>query len=605
MSLVGNLEDLSLGDIMQIISLSQKSGVLALKGAEGSGRIVFRAGLVHAAVVAGEPEDLRGLLVGGGLIEGPRFDEFDARARELGLPIEETIAREGGLGPEQIDELLRKSVEAAILEMFSWLSGDFSFDMRIELELEDPRLLLASGINAQYLAMEGMRIRDERSRDASDAPADPKSTAVSSDTIASADGLFGDDPLETDAFLSDAEPEVVAVVAVDVDDELSAADVLVANVISREDGQSEQPPGSNVVASASGPGETAHASEQAEPAAASASTATRMMPVILIDPDVSALEWVKAAIQGDFARVHVFQQAEQGLTRIRQYLIRGELPVVLISTEIGIDPLSGIRGLSDFVERLKTQASRLVVVGLRDGEAGSRSAIPAALDGVVVKPGRQSRVQQEAVAAMAAQEFASVLQRVIVDGRAANGATAAASSPTRSASVRDLRDATGKLQKASSRGEILPVVLDFASEIFARVAILIVREQQVFAIAGRGIDALEVDPLDSAPPVSLQALDDGWIRQALQSGEPLQGPPTTAADRELLARLGGAEPPVSYLGPIESGGSTIALLYGDQGPGGPGMPDTSGLEVVLHHAGLALDRAALERALWEADAGRS
>jgi len=603
MSLVGNLEDLSLGDIMQIISLSQKSGVLALKGAESSGRIVFRVGLVHAAVVAGQPEDLRGLLVGGGLIEGPQFDEFDARARELGLPIEKTIAREGGLDPERIDDLLRESVEAAILEMFSWLSGDFSFDMRSELESDDPRLLLASGINAQYLAMEGMRIRDERSRDESDAPADPKSTAASSDTTASADSLFGDDPLETDAFLSDAEPEVVAV---EVDDELSAADVLVANVVSQEDGQSEQPPDSNVVAPASGsaPGDTVHASEQANSVTASASTATRMMPVILIDPDVSALEWVKKTIQGDFARVHAFQQADQGLTRIRQYLIRGELPVVLISTEIGIDPLSGIHGLSDFVERLKTQASRLVVVGLCDGEAESRVAIPAALDGVVVKPGRQSRQQQEAVAAMA-QEFASVLQRVIMDGRAANGATAAASSTTRSASVRDLRDATGKLQKASSRGEILPVVLDFASEIFARVAILIVREEQVFAIAGRGIDALEVDPLDSAPPVSLQALDDGWIRQALQFGEPLQGPPTTSADRELLARLGGAEPPVSYLGPIESGGSTIALLYGDQGPGGPGMPDTSGLEVVLHHAGLALDRAALERALWEADAGRS
>ncbi|MBC8188222.1 MAG: hypothetical protein H8E78_08490 [Proteobacteria bacterium] len=35
-------------------------------------------------------------------------------------------------------------------------------------------------------------------------------------------------------------------------------------------------------------------------------------------------------------------------------------------------------------------------------------------------------------------------------------------------------------------------MLDFASEIFARVAILIVREEQVFAIASRGIDALEV-----------------------------------------------------------------------------------------------------------------
>jgi hypothetical protein len=49
MSLVGNLEDLSLGDIMQIISLSQKFGVLSLEREHGSGRIVFSSGLVRAA----------------------------------------------------------------------------------------------------------------------------------------------------------------------------------------------------------------------------------------------------------------------------------------------------------------------------------------------------------------------------------------------------------------------------------------------------------------------------------------------------------------------------------------------------------------------------
>jgi hypothetical protein len=602
MSLVGNLEDLSLGDIMQIISLSQKSGVLALEGDDGSGRIVFRMGLVHAACVKGQAEDLRGLLVGGGLVDVAAFDEIVARARELGLPEEEAIAREGALDREQIDSLLRESIEAAILEMFSWMSGDFSFDVRNELEPDDPRLLLASGINAQYLAMEGMRIRDERSRDESVAQVDPNATTSSVDPSFAADSLFGDDRLETEGFLSDAEPEVGAL---EVDDESSAADTLVATVVSREDGGSGLEPEGNIAATPSTPVGGEQATGEANPASALPSSATRRTPVVLIDPDVSVLEWVKTAIQGDFARVHVFQQAEQGLARIRQYLIRGELPVVLLSTEIRVDPLSGIHGLSDFVERLKTQAARLVIVGLHDEEGSSPSTIPAALDGVVVRPGDQLRERAETVAASAALEFASALQQVIVDGGAVNGGTVAASSTTKSSSVRDLRDATGKLQKASSRGEILPVVLEFAAEIFARVAILIVREEQVFAIAGRGIDALEVDPLDTAPPVSLQALDSGWIRQVIQSGEPFAGPLTTSADRELLARLGGAEPSVSYLGPIESGGSTIALLYGDQASDGAEMPDTSGLEVVLHHAGLALDRAALERALWEADAGRS
>ena len=42
MSLVGSLEDLGLGDILQIVSLSRKSGLLLLRSDDGEGRIVFR-----------------------------------------------------------------------------------------------------------------------------------------------------------------------------------------------------------------------------------------------------------------------------------------------------------------------------------------------------------------------------------------------------------------------------------------------------------------------------------------------------------------------------------------------------------------------------------
>ncbi len=601
MSLVGNLEDLSLGDIMQIISLSQKSGVLALKADEGSGRIVFQSGLVHAACVKGRSDDLRALLIGGGLIEAAAFDACVAHAREGGRPLEETIVQEAGLSSEQIDGLLRESLEAAILEMFSWPSGDFSFDVRSKIESDDPQLRLSSGINAQYLAMEGMRIRDEKSRDESDAKDGPQAATRLDDSPPNTDSMFGDETLETDAFLSDDETEVVAY---EVDDELSATDVFVATVVSRVDDGAAQDSGNEFLAASGAPASDQRASGEASSEPTAPRIMTRMIPIILIDPDVSALEWVKSTIQDDFARVHVFQQAEQGLARIRQYLIRGELPVVLISTVARIDPLSGIHGLSDFVERLKAQAARLIVVGLcEENEADSR-AIPVVFDGLLVRPRRQLREQREEVSSKISVEFASTLHQILANQSEADRPPVSKAPKRKPASVRDLRDVTGKLQKASSRGEILPVVLDFACEIFARVAILIVRQERVFAIAGRGIDALEVDPLDSAPPVALQALENGWIRKALQSGEPFRAPPTTPADHELLARLGGVEPAMAYLGPIESGGSTIALLYCDQASDGEEMPDTTGLEVVLQHAGLALDRAALERALWEADAGR-
>ncbi len=51
MSLVGSLEDLGLGDILQIISMSRKSGVLTLRCEEGEGRIFFDSGTVRTACV--------------------------------------------------------------------------------------------------------------------------------------------------------------------------------------------------------------------------------------------------------------------------------------------------------------------------------------------------------------------------------------------------------------------------------------------------------------------------------------------------------------------------------------------------------------------------
>ena len=173
MSLVGNLEDLSLGDILQIISLAQKSGVLALSGELGTGRIVFRSGLVQAACLKGGPNALRDLLVHHACIDPAGYDAAHFLAESSGVPIEEMLNREEGLSQERIDELITKSAESAVFEMFTWPSGDFSFDVRNELDPEDPQLILPNGINAQYLAMEGVRIRDERDRDDGAAFVDP------------------------------------------------------------------------------------------------------------------------------------------------------------------------------------------------------------------------------------------------------------------------------------------------------------------------------------------------------------------------------------------------------------------------------------------------
>jgi len=670
MSLVGNLEDLSLGDILQIISLSQKSGVLALSSEVGSGRIVFGSGLVQAARLKGAPNDLRDLLVQHGAIDPAGYDGAASRAEGEGVSIEEMLARDSEIDAERIEALVTQSAESAILEMFSWPSGDFSFDVRNELDPEDPQLVLPKGINAQYLAMEGLRLRDERERDqlgGGDAAVDPNAETDPNIGVAE-DPLFGaEDVPETLPVLEVDEGPLDAVLLEDDfmspvepgPSDSAATDALVSSVVERADAEDDlsleaieaamplgepldpsrdevskldidqappaptaptaaaaevveggEPPFSTASEATLPPVEAGPAATESvvEPAPAAVPaksevgpvTDARKMPVVLIDPDVTVLEWVKAAIEDEFARVHVFQQAEQGLSRIRQYLIRGQTPLVLLSPDTQIDPLSGIHGLGDFVKRLKAQSPRLVVLGLRDDDDAAPSAMPGSLNGVLRRPARRMLADRGSAEGAAASQ---VLSRALLEILAQQGPGRAHKSASGGAgSLRGLRDATAKLQEASSRGEILPVVLDFASEVFARVAILVVRDDEIFAIAGRGISALEVDPLDSSGPVTVPMPDEGWIREILKTGKALVGPPTTPADHLLLERFGGEIPKQAYLGPIESGASVIALLYGDQSVSEAPIPDTHGLEVVLHHAGLALDRAALERALWEVDA---
>ena len=55
MSLTGNLEDLPLLDILQIVSFSKKTGFLAIRTEEGLSAIVFREGFVVSAFTWDSP----------------------------------------------------------------------------------------------------------------------------------------------------------------------------------------------------------------------------------------------------------------------------------------------------------------------------------------------------------------------------------------------------------------------------------------------------------------------------------------------------------------------------------------------------------------------
>jgi len=654
MSLVGSLEDLSLGDILQIISLSQKSGVLTVNISGGGGRIVFLDGLVRGAAINGGPRDLRGVVVGAGFLSEDRFDGVQAECGDDGH-LASAISSAASLTTERLESLCREAVESAVVQMFDWTTGDFSFDVRQEPDAEDPELLLPTGINAQYLAMEGARQHDESSNEVSfdEMPADEMFGVVSEpvdeglvdpglveerlveEVPAEAEPLglepFAQAPLESEpATPPEPEPEIIALAveepetadgAVEISSEFefvsdqedpeseelhSVAMATLEHVDERSDEAALEPA---AIVEEQAVGSPTHALAHASALASAPASLGEAWPgpVVVLDDDLMTLEWVKVALNEDLSPIHIFQRSEQGLTRIRQYLVRGEAPLVLIADDIRVDTLSGIRNPEDYVARLKTQSRRVRVLWLRkDGGAPGRPI--GAADGAVTRPdrGQLRPVAGSETIDPAIDRFRADL--LVAIGEAVGPAPASPPAKRRDsvppAAMGRLRDATQALTEASSRGEVLPLVIRFASEIFNRVAMFMVRDGEAVGIAQHGLDTCGGPGDEALRDIRVDIRSSQWMSSVLDSRKPVCGAAETEGDQKLSSLLGNRIPEVAYMAPIESTGQVIALVYGDNLITGTPIGDTSALEVVLHHAGLALDRAALERALSESsDAG--
>jgi hypothetical protein len=647
MSLIGSLEDLGLGDILQIISLSQKSGVLSIRGDDGEGCIILLDGLVRGASLKGGPTDLRGVLVDGSFLEAEEYDEATERARREGITIEEALSTSTSLTAERIDSLRRECVEAAVMAMFAWQSGEFSFDVRSEPDSEDPPLFLRQGINAQYLAMEGTRIGDEsahirsewRDETGADLPDDlPEMSAEEMFGVDAAEALsvgpgIGDPrPVEhdlaEDTFPDDGPPGAVEAlglaVAERVDDAENAdpeADAVVADAEIEADSEDadegfafaepveppEGTPGAEPRALAEAPVALEPAvvesvAEEPPPVSAPIAAPLPNAPLVVIDPDLVALEWIKQTLKDSFPRIHIFQRWDLGLSPIRQYLARATRPVVLLCPDAHGDPLSGIRNGQDFVSRLKAQQPRLPILWLQEA-GGSKVANAGPADGVLTRPGSaqlrdpKAADKLEHTAAGLREGLATVLAR---DVETDMNSRRQGSTPVPD-SLRQLKAATAALAEASTRGEVLPLVIRFAAEVFDRVAMFMVRGDTVVGMAQSGLPAAGGPDDEVLRTVEVSHQGSAWFRAVLESRKPVRAAPSDGGDYTLAALLGQSASQESYIAPLESGGEIVALLYADNLPNRRPLGDTQALEVVLQHAGLALDRAVLERALAEAE----
>ncbi|MBA2669104.1 MAG: DUF4388 domain-containing protein [Gemmatimonadetes bacterium] len=165
MAIKGSLKEASLPDVLQLLSLGQKTGCLALTDRANFGYIFFEQGRICYSSIVNRRDRLGDLLVKNGLIsqavleralESQRSPGTDATQRN-GKRLGEILVESGAITRQQLEEYIRVQIEEAVYFLFTWTQGSFYFEA--DQKPEDEAFLVS--INPENLLLEGARRVDE------------------------------------------------------------------------------------------------------------------------------------------------------------------------------------------------------------------------------------------------------------------------------------------------------------------------------------------------------------------------------------------------------------------------------------------------------------
>jgi len=552
MSLVGNLADLGLGEILQIVSLSRKSGVLTLQSRGRQGVVVFRFGQVIRATSSSIKYFLGEELL--------KLNVVDQECLNKALQVQQSGAYRERLGTilinrfnvpvEKVENVVREQIERVVYSFFAWSEGRFEFELQDDVEtIDDSRMdplqfMLEQGLNPQFLAMEGSRIIDEKRH---------RGDAVDED-------------------VSPSPPETWPAVAA------AAAD---------------RP-------------------AQQLPETAAAPVSGR--EVIIVEDDQFIRDLLTEAFSRSGNSVFTFARSEDALITIDTMFRDGNRPSILLDLIMPRMDGSGILGGLELLELINSNFPVLPVLVISDyRNSDAERRIREAGAEFLLKP-RKSDFTEAMFAEQFAARIIAALDRVIAGFRLEDAADdvnlgdelrlelgdigdQTSSTVVPSTGISMLRGMLEELNDPALGGGVILLVLRFAAEFMGRAVIFLVKERHIVGIGQFGIDApgSSADKMIRSLKIPLDG--DSLFKPVLAGRTPLKVAPAICTWNEYLFQRIGGEPAEVFLGPLISEGDIVAILYGDNLPDGKPIGDTDSLEIFLSQAGVAMEKGLLTQRL--------
>lgn len=161
-----------------------------------------------------------------------------------------------------------------------------------------------------------------------------------------------------------------------------------------------------------------------------------------------------------------------------------------------------------------------------------------------------------------------------------------------------LRSMIFELQNPHSSSEITLMILRFASEIMNRAVLFIVKRDSIEGLGQFGVVLKQGDPNRRIKGVKISPQDESIFKEAVFKKMTIKKSLVKNQVHEYLTKgLGGDWPSEAFLAPLLVSGRVAALLYGDNLPEEKPIGDTESLEIFLAQAGIAMERALLEKRL--------
>jgi len=160
MAFKGTLKEFKVPDILQLISLQKKTGILTFTSPDGFITLIFEQGLIQG--VDSFPKKLE-MRVGNVLVKQDFIsEEMLQRAltiqKRTNQKIGEILVGMGLIGEDTISESLKTQAVEVVLSLFKWKKGEYNFKI---MEHLDRSMKMIEPIQTDNIIMEGVQMLDE------------------------------------------------------------------------------------------------------------------------------------------------------------------------------------------------------------------------------------------------------------------------------------------------------------------------------------------------------------------------------------------------------------------------------------------------------------